>query len=278
MKSEVDIERIVKNIADTYCKIIEINLLDDSYICIKTMDKEEILYYSLTRWILEYTTNDKIFPEDRISFIKFMNLYSLKKYFDKNDDPKRFYYRRKNQNKNWSWVCLEINKDIAYTSEKPIVYLCIKKINDNHINNILDTYYHGNIEYDSKTKLRNYKSYKNKINSLEKEFPSSVGIICINTKDFSEEDFEKNLRILKLLFKFEQIYYIDNNKFSVIIENDDSEEFQLKLLQIYELFCANNLKDKIKIASCWSDDEDKGLEYIFKIIERKLYKADTIKE
>lgn len=278
MKSEVDIERIVKNIADTYCKIIEINLLDDSYICIKTMDKEEILYYSLTRWILEYTINDKIFPEDRISFIKFMNLYSLKKYFDKNDDPKRFYYRRKNQNKNWSWVCLEINKDIAYTSEKPIVYLCIKKINDNRISNILDTYYHGNVEYDNKTKLRNYKSYKNKINSLEKEFPSSVGIICINTKDFSEEDFEKNLRILKLLFKFEQIYYIDNNKFSVIIENDDSEEFQLKLLQIYELFCANNLKDKIKIASCWSDDEDKGLEYIFKIIERKLYKADTIKE
>ena len=163
-------------------------------------------------------------------------------------------------------------------TEKPIVYLCIKKINDNHINNILDTYYHGNVEYDSKTKLRNYKSYKNKINSLEKEFPSYVGIICINTKNFSEEDFEKNLRILKLLFKFEQIYYIDNNKFSVIIENDDSEEFQLKLLQIYELFCANNLKDKIKIASCWSDDEDKGLEYIFKIIERKLYKADTIKE
>ena len=59
-------------------------------------------------------------------------------------------------------MIIEINKDIAYTSEKPIVYLCIKKINDNHINNILDTYYHGNVEYDSKTKLRNYKSYKNK--------------------------------------------------------------------------------------------------------------------
>lgn len=278
MKSEVDIDRIVKNIADTYYKILEINLLEDSYICIKTMDDEETLYYSLTRWILEYTTNDKIFPEDRIGFIKFMNLYYLKNYFDKNDDPKRFYYRRKIQNKDWIWVCLEISKDVAYTSEKPIVYLCIKKINDNYINNILDTYYYGNVEYDSKTKLRNYKSYKNKIESLEKEFPSSIGIICINTKDFSEENFEKNLQILKLLFKSEQIYYIDNNKFSIIIENDDSEEFQLKLLQIYGLFCASNLKDKIKVASCWSDDEDKGLEYIFKIVERKLYKADTVKE
>lgn len=278
MRSEIDIERIAKNIADTFYKLLEVNLLEDSYTCIKAENEDKVSYYSLTRWVMEYTTNDKIFPEDRISFIKFMNLYQLKKYFDKNNEPKRFYYRRKVQGDNWDWVCLEIDKDTAYTPEKPMVFLCIKKINDDYINEILNTHYYKNIEFDDRTKLRNYKCYKNKIDSLEKEFPSSVGVICINTKDFSEEDFDKNLRILKLLFKSEQIYYIDNNKFSIIIENDDSEEFQLKLLQIYGLFCASKLKDKIKIASYWSDDEDKGLECIFRNIERKLYKADTVNE
>lgn len=273
MKSEIDVQRTLKNITDSCYKILEINLADDTYKCIKSMVDETKNYYSLTRWIMEYTVNDKIYPEDRISFIKTMNIYQLKKYFDKNDKPKRFYYRRK-INDSWVWVCLELTKDYEYSPENPIVYLAIRDIDDEYINKILDSHYTNNEEYDDKTKLRNYNSYKHKIADLQKDFGTSIGLICVDTKNFVEDDYFKILRILKLLFKFEQIYSINNDKFSIIIEGIDSEEFQLKLLQIYGLFCASKLKDKIKIASGWSDDEENGLTFILNHVRKKIYRAD----
>ena len=53
MNSDIDIKRTLKNITDSYYKILELNLVDDSYRVIKTISDENSEYYSLTRWIME---------------------------------------------------------------------------------------------------------------------------------------------------------------------------------------------------------------------------------
>lgn len=136
MNSDIDIKRTFKNITDSCYKILELNLADDSYKIIKAICGEESEYYSLTRWVMEYAINDDIYPEDRINFIKFMNIHTLKKNFDKSDKPQRIYYRRK-INSEWTWVCLEITKDFEYSPENPIAFLTLRDVNDDYIRSML---------------------------------------------------------------------------------------------------------------------------------------------
>ena len=281
MNSDIDIKRTLKNITDSYYKILELNLADDSYRVIKTISDENSEYYSLTRWIMEYAINDDIYPEDKINFIKFMNIHSLKKNFDKNDNPQRIYYRRK-INSEWTWVCLEITKDYEYSPENPIVFLALKNVDDDNIRNIFKFKdKETKNEYDVETKFQNSLKYKLKINSLIKNFPCSVGLISIDIKDLiqgDKENYNEFIRVLRLLFKFEQIYRTEKSKFFIIIEDIDSEEFQPKLLQTYGLFCGSKLKNYIKITSSWTDEEEKGITDILRIIENKTYRINIEKE
>lgn len=281
MNSDIDIKRTLKNITDSYYKILELNLADDSYRVIKAISDENSEYYSLTRWIMEYAINDDIYPEDKINFIKFMNIHSLKKNFDKNDKPQRIYYRRK-INSEWTWVCLEITKDYEYSSENPIAFLVVRNVDDDNIRNMLK-FKDKEIknEYDIETKFQNSLKYKLKINSLTKNFPCSVGLISIDIKDLiqgDKENYNEFIRVLRLLFKFEQIYRIEKSKFFIIIEDVDSEEFQLKLLQTYGLFYGSKLRNYIKITSSWTDEEEKGITDILRIIKNKTYRIDIEKE
>lgn len=281
MNSDIDIKQTLKNITDSYYKILELNLADDSYRVIKTISDENSEYYSLTRWIMEYAINDDIYPEDKINFIKFMNIHSLKKNFDKNDKPQRIYYRRK-INSEWIWVCLEITKDYEYSPENPIVFLALKNVDDDNIRNIFKFKdKETKNEYDVETKFQNSLKYKLKINSLIKNFPCSVGLISIDIKDLiqgDKENYNEFIRVLRLLFKFEQIYRTEKSKFFIIIEDIDSEEFQLKLLQTYGLFCGSKLRNYIKITSSWTDEEEKGITDILRIIENKTYRINIEKE
>ena len=281
MNSDIDIKRTLKNITDSYYKILELNLANDSYRVIKAISDENSEYYSLTRWIMEYAINDDIYPEDKINFIKFMNIHSLKKNFDKNDNPQRIYYRRK-INSEWTWVCLEITKDYEYSPENPIVFLALKNVDDDNIRNILKFKdKETKNEYDVETKFQNSLKYKLKINSLIKNFPCSVGLISIDIKDLiqgDKENYNEFIRVLRLLFKFEQIYRTEKSKFFIIIEDIDSEEFQLKLLQTYGFFCGSKLRNYIKITSSWTDEEEKGITDILRIIENKTYRINIEKQ
>lgn len=281
MNSDIDIKRTLKNITDSYYKILELNLADDSYRMIKAISDENSEYYSLTRWIMEYAINDDIYPEDKINFIKFMNIYSLKKNFDKNDKPQRIYYRRK-INSEWTWVCLEITKDYEYSSENPIAFLVVRNVDDDNIRNMLKFKdKETKNEYDIETKFQNSLKYKLKINSLVKDFPCSVGLISIDIEDLiqgDKENYNEFIRVLRLLFKFEQIYRTEKSKFFIIIEDVDSEEFQLKLLQTYGLFYGSKLRNYIKITSSWTDEEEKGITDILRIIKNKTYRINLEKE
>lgn len=281
MNSDIDIKRTLKNITDSYYKILELNLADDSYRVIKAISDENSEYYSLTRWIMEYAINDDIYSEDKINFIKFMNIYSLKKNFDKNDKPQRIYYRRK-INSEWTWVCLEITKDYEYSSENPIAFLVVRNVDDDNIRNMLKFKdKETKNEYDIETKFQNSLKYKLKINSLVKDFPCSVELISIDIEDLiqgDKENYNEFIRVLRLLFKFEQIYRTEKSKFFIIIENIDSEEFQLKLLQTYGLFYGSKLRNYIKIISSWTDEEEKGITDILRIIKNKTYRINLEKE
>lgn len=281
MDSDIDIKRTLKNITDSCYKILELNLADDSYRVIKTISDESSEYYSLTRWVMEYAINDDIHPEDKINFIKFMNIHSLKKNFDKNDKPQRIYYRRK-RNSEWAWVCLEVTKDFEYSPENPIAFLILRDVDDDYIRNMLKLRdRETKDEYDIETKFQNSLKYKLKINSLIKNFPCSVGLISIDIKDLiqgNKENYNEFIRTLRLLYKFEQIYRIEKSKFSIIIEDIDSEEFQLKLLQTYGLFFGSKLRNYIKITSAWTDEEEKGITDILRIVENKTYRINLEKE
>lgn len=270
---DIDIKRTLQNMTNPCCKIIEIDLSNDSYKSIKTIDGEKSKYYSLTRWVMEYAINDDIYPEDRINFIKFMNIYNLKKHFDNNDKALRIYYRRKLSDK-WVWVCLEITKDYEYSENNPIVLLTIKDVDDDYIGDMLNAKKNQE-DYDSITRFQNGKKYKDKLVSLQKDFPCSIGIIGLNIERLNKkgiDEFNEFTRIIKLLFKFEQIYQPNKNNFSIVIEDVDSEEFQLKLLQTYGLFCGSKLRDYIDIVSGWTDEEEAGIDYVTKLIEKKMYR------
>lgn len=281
MNSDIDIKRTLKNITDSCYKILELNLADDSYRVIKTISDENLEYYSLTRWVMEYAINDDIYPEDKINFIKFMNIYSLKKNLDKNNKPQRIYYRRK-INSEWTWVCLEITKDYEYSPENPIAFLVLRDVDDDYIRNMLKFKdKETKNEYDVETKFQNSLKYKMKINSLIKDFSCSIGLISIDIKDLiqgNKENYNEFIRVLRLLFKFEQIYRTEKSKFFIIIEDIDSEEFQLKLLQTYGLFFGSKLRDYIKITSGWTDEEEKGITDILRIVENKTYRINLEKE
>lgn len=274
MSSEdIDIKRTLQNMTNPCRKIIEIDLSSDSYKSIKTIDGEKSKYYSLTRWVMEYAINDDIYPEDKIDFIKFMNIYNLKKYFNKNDKALRVYYRRKLNDK-WIWVCLEITKDYEYSENNPIVLLTIKDVDDDYIGDMLNAKKNQE-DYDSITRFQNGKKYKDKLASLQKAFPCSIGMIGLNIEKLNKkgiDEFNDFTRIIKLLFKFEQIYQPNKNNFFIIIEDIDSEEFQLKLLQTYGFFYRSKLRDYIDIVSGWTDEEEAGIDYVTKITEKKMYR------
>ena len=103
----------------------------------------------------------------------------------------------------------------------------------------------------------------------------------IDIKDLiqgDKENYNEFIRVLRLLFKFEQIYRTEKSKFFIVIEDIDSEEFQLKLLQTYGLFCGSKLRNYIKITSSWTDEEEKGITDILRIIENKTYRINVKKE
>ena len=102
-------------------------------------------------------------------------------------------------------------------------------------------------------------------------FDHSKGVVYNNFG--SEYDFMFGVKL-----RSRDVVPCKSNKLNYCWFDIDSEEFQLKLLQTYGLFCGSKLKNYIKITSSWTDEEEKGITDILRIIENKTYRINIEKE
>lgn len=233
---------LTKALEKAYCKILIVDLKNDSFIPIFVVDKEwkDKENLSLTQWVCDFVASDGVKTEDIKKFLSFMSLNNLKKVM--NDSTKNAIRYSRKINGNYHSVLLEV-----YPSDdcdtKCIIYIRdIDEINYS-INNIM------NEEYtDYMTGFSNYAAYSERLNSLKgNELNTFVYVNIKNLKEINNTNgrvvgdklIKKVVATIKFFFKHEDCFRLKNgDSFAVItdytLDNLDSAH---RLKEILDFIC-----------------------------------------
>lgn len=243
-------QNIYDTILDTYYKVLKINLETEEFEVIKILDNEQALSKTFSQWCLEYAY-ENVHPMDIPYFISFMNSYNSMKHFNNSKNTRRCYYRRRMKEK-YHWVCAELHKTDKYNEEEKIVLLTIKEAGgDKEIEDALAAV-RGNIVGE--------ENFEKIVADYQKTFPASLGLIVISTYNSSV------LNIVKSLFT--SCYESDvKGQYVVFLQDATSDEFGHCLMRLH---AALRGEPDYHIGACWSDDEDYGINYLFKMANYKI--------
>lgn len=116
-------------ICASYTKILKINLKEDSYQIIKTIEseKDESQGFSdkLSDWLTKFAKSGAVFEADLENYLEKTNIDYIKNYFKEHDKEFVLRYRRKINN-SFCNVVMEIMPSVNYSEEKQEFYLYVK--------------------------------------------------------------------------------------------------------------------------------------------------------
>lgn len=278
-------EEILNRIYESYIRILEINLTEDTYLIVKSDESEHTkdrgFSTSLSGWFEGIGTTGQIHPDDYMLFKANTDMDFLRNYFKQNDRNLHIRYRRI-IGREFRWVGLEIYKTYEYTDDNQVLILLVKDIHDESVVEIeTQRELERNCNYDQLTKLRNYFSYQNMcvhygMNRMKRNvgavFADLNGLKLIN--DTKGHDIGNNyivsfVELLKEFFADYPIFRISGDEFIVVLLECGYEELSERVNQLIE-----KINDtKVPIASvgfAWQENVTK-IERIVREAEENMY-------
>lgn len=232
---------LLNQIADTYLKIIKVNIDEDSFQTIKSENNEEVKYHSFSRWVIDFAQEDNLYSDDYVKFINFTNIYRLKGL----ETTRALCYRRK-KNGVYIWSCMEI----IPTEDENIIFLTVKDIagHVDYLYNVPQSCVLGGIE---------------ELNAFFKANQDAASMGAITIRHYDSQDIGNIVREFSL--DNATIFNVDGYLI-LVYKNYDCNLFYNTLVKLHK-----ELKEfsKIDIGSYWLEDSS----YDYSLIERAINKT-----
>lgn len=284
MENKFTLEDSLQLLANSYHKILRINLTEDSHMELKMYADEKNAQkgYSekISVWLRQFALTGQVDPKDCDTYLKFTDIDNIKSHFEQSDERMRFRYRRKT-NDEFKWVIMEIMKSSEYRSDNQIVILYIQDVHDAYVkelehNKELEFY----CNYDTMTGLANFYSYRSFCNSFSTslcEKPVGVMFGDLNRLKYvndteGHEAGNHYIRTfaekMKKAFWDWNCYRVSGDEFIVVYSGDDEEEFYKRAKAFEELIKS----DKVPTASIgYSFGITEELETVTTVAEQMMY-------
>lgn len=245
-------------ILESYYPVMKINLNTEEFEEINAVTNTSIARSSITQQYFNFA-QDFIFPADVQDFLQFMNIYNNIKYFDKNPSGRKVCYYRLLANNQYHWIHAELRPDKGYGSENRILYLIEKEAGgEPRIEKILAN---------ARSELGASSEFTEKIASFRERFPTSLGLILIKTTDPLIKD------TLTINHGGDHCYqYSTPNTYAVLLEDLTPEDFSEDLMNLFSFLRGYS---HYALGTCWSDDEDLGIDYVINTALNKLEKFEN---
>ncbi len=176
------LEDAMRILAETYHKILKINLTTDTHINIKVYQSEQDDSHGyapkISDWLRNFAVSGQVYEKDMDSYLQFTDLHTIGAHFEHSDDCLRLRYRRYT-NGSFRWVMMELLKASDYTPDNQTLMLYIQDIHDTYIHEFEAQ---KELEYlsrfDTLTGLKNLYSYRSMCDMVATEpAPRPIGVM-----------------------------------------------------------------------------------------------------
>ncbi len=263
-------EDAMKMLSTIFYKVLKIDLTNETHEDIKVFDSEKTSEYgysaNIIEWFRGFAETGCVHEEDKLGYLAFTNINSLRDTFRHSRDCRRFRYRRKTGD-GFRWVCMEIIPSIEYTDDEQIVMLYIRDIHDEYIAQLERE---RELEYycscDTLTGIGNRYYFNNLCDLFEKHYDfSPVGVVFadINGLKYTNDNFghTKGDELIKGFaqklseqFGKENCSRISGDEFVVLVKNAQRESFLQMALIFHSSLCCNGEEPPAAIGYAWTED------------------------
>lgn len=242
-------------ILESYYPILKINLNTEEFEEINAITNTSVAHNSVSQWYFNFA-QDVIFPTDVQDFLQFMNVYNNIKYFDRNPQGRKVCYYRLLTDNEYHWIHAELRPAGDYSNSNRIIYLIEKEAGgEPRMEKILAN---------ARNEIGSSADFAERIKEYHKNFPTSLGLILVKTTDPRIKD------TLSINHGGDNCYhYSDPYTFAVLLEDQTPEDFSEDLMNLFSFLRSY---DDYSIGTCWSDDEDLGIEFVINSATDKLNK------
>ena len=123
-------------LAQTYYRILIINLTTDTHIDLQVAEKDELasIGYApkISDWLTGVANAGQVHPADKRKYLQFTDIHNLQDYFRTGKTYACFNYRRK-VNDEFRWVTMEFMPTEEYTDDNQVLLLSIKDVHDSFV-------------------------------------------------------------------------------------------------------------------------------------------------
>lgn len=248
-------------ILESYYPVMKINLNTEDYEEIDALTNTSIPKSSISQQYFNFA-QDYIFPTDVQDFLQFMNIYNNIKYFDRNPTGRKVCYYRLLSDNQYHWIHAELRPDKGYCPDNRILYLIEKEAGgEPRVEKILAN---------ARNELGASSEFAERMDEFRKRFPTSVGLIIIRTADPRIKD------TLSINHGGDHCYqYGLPNTYAVLLEDLTPEDFSEDLMNLFSFLRGYN---EYSLGTCWSDDEDLGIDYVINSALAKLDKFTKLEK
>ncbi|MCQ2103136.1 MAG: GGDEF domain-containing protein [Fibrobacter sp.] len=283
--SSVDISRAIATLAQTYYKVLKVNLTDDTYEVAKLLHSEvehekTLDVKSISLWLMTFADQGNVYEADENIYRTRLTLESLRNFFKENDRF-RLRYRRKTDGV-FRWVFMEILKAEDYTDKNQSVWLFVQDIHDSYVHEMeVQRELEHFCKYDTLTGLNNFYSYQTLCRNYAAEHDcESIGVIFADLNGLklindtrghtAGNDFLRSFTS-KLVehFKHELIYRISGDEFLIIFRNCDKEDVVF-LAENFQAFLNQDPVPQAAIGCSWSRNPS-HIEDVTRDAETRMY-------
>ncbi|MCC8101877.1 MAG: GGDEF domain-containing protein [Clostridiales bacterium] len=265
------LEDAMRILAETYHKILKINLSTDTHIDIKVYQSEQNENYGysqkISEWLREFAISGQVYEKDLDAYLRFTNGEAIKAHFKHSDECLRMRYRRWT-NGSFRWVSMELLKASDYTEENQTLMLYIQDIHDTYIREFEEQ---KEMEYlcriDTLTGLKNLYSYRSMCDMVSREAsPRPIGVLFADlnglkvVNDTLGHDKGNELicgfsSMLVGQFSRYEPFRISGDEFLVVSIDDGEDEFLKNVGAFMELLNQDGFP-RAAVGFCWQSGND----------------------
>lgn len=276
----------VRDLSIDFHKIIQLNLLDDTYLIIKVRagehahSQEAQIHFS--SWIAEMLSDGTVHQDDKDVFCRMTDIAYMKKFFCERKGNLRVRYRRWS-NDQWRWVVFEVIPSPDFNVNNQIVTAYIRDIEDEYSEQMQHQKSIEKICFeDALTGIQNRMSYGQEISGLKQMNTGSIGIIYADlnglkymndTYGHSEGDnyIKTFANFLRKAFRSSSCYRIGGDEFVVILKDIPHDVFEQRVLS-FEKSTLDLEETSVAIGSCWGCNPSE-IEFVVQNAEKQMYRV-----
>lgn len=154
-------------LSSLYYKILKVNLTNDSFEVIKTVENLSEIPTTISGWFKKFRDEGNVFSEDIENYREFTDLNSLRERFKTERSMYSCRYRRL-QDGIFKWVQLDLVPSIEYSDDNQVMILYVKDVHEQHLSELRTRAELAEMyKRDALTLLYNRHKYNDDISELE---------------------------------------------------------------------------------------------------------------